>query len=435
MHMPQFTMDKCTLVILACLVLVFGLPSVYSQPQIGSRCKNPNLILGPEQVSSLQQLNSLPPGTVIQLKAGLYKTKTNFVFSKNLTLCGAGSQETILDGSEIYFQSIISISNDKDELIEVTLEDLAITNGRGILNAGFYMSGRRTKVNLRHVTISGHEGFGILGVANQSQLTLQGVEIFNNGQDGLNLVGEDLTAVLQDVLVLDNGNPDGSCTGVALAGKKPASFLLQDIRIIAHRCIGLGLSGEAQVKVQNAHISNNGIGIMLQGQIKASLRDVWVKSNSVNPTGGEGILVTSGFTRGASPQVSLQRVRVSYSAQNGLLIKDSSVVELVESILDGNGVHPMCQKTGDNTRVCNGLAVQDQAQVTVMDSTIRANTDWGVGAYLKQCGYEADLFTGNLIFGGKNVIELNSQSSNQKGMGNPGNHPFKNLPDGNVCLP
>jgi hypothetical protein len=35
----------------------------------------------------------------------------------------------------------------------------------------------------------------------------------------------------------------------------------------------------------------------------------------------------------------------------------------------------------------------------------------------------------------KNVIENNNKSSVLNGMSNPGNHPFKSLPDGQVCLP
>ncbi len=50
-------------------------------------------------------------------------------------------------------------------------------------------------------------------------------------------------------------------------------------------------------------------------------------------------------------------------------------------------------------------------------------------------GFPYDAFTGSVIFEGTNIIEGNNRWGNQKGMGNPGNHPFKGLPDGQVCLP
>jgi sugar/nucleoside kinase (ribokinase family) len=63
--------------------------------------------------------------------------------------------------------------------------------------------------------------------------------------------------------------------------------------------------------------------------------------------------------------------------------------------------------------------------------------DWGVAAYLKKCGYNMDHFysTGEVTFQGTNVIEGNDTSGNHMVEGNPGNHPFKDLPDGQVCLP
>ncbi len=68
---------------------------------------------------------------------------------------------------------------------------------------------------------------------------------------------------------------------------------------------------------------------------------------------------------------------------------------------------------------------------------IRNNATWGVAAYLPQCSAPSvPLFTFDVIFeDDKNVIENNNRSGILNGMGNPGNHPFKDLPDGQVCLP
>lgn len=83
--------------------------------------------------------------------------------------------------------------------------------------------------------------------------------------------------------------------------------------------------------------------------------------------------------------------------------------------MEGNGTYPRCQEV---EIICNGIRVWDQAQLTLIDSTIKDNTDWGLAAWLKQCGYDRDLFTGQVVFEGQNVIEDNNKSGNHKG--NPG---------------
>lgn len=68
-----------------------------------------------------------------------------------------------------------------------------------------------------------------------------------------------------------------------------------------------------------------------------------------------------------------------------------------------------------------------------------ANADWSVGAALKQCGYEEDKFTGQVVFEDMRLEEIsgNSITNDQTGKGNPGNHPWNrpDVLDGQVCLP
>jgi hypothetical protein len=67
-----------------------------------------------------------------------------------------------------------------------------------------------------------------------------------------------------------------------------------------------------------------------------------------------------------------------------------------------------------------------QAQLKLTDSVIRENWDWGIAAALTQCGFPYDAFTGTVTFEGTNIIEGNNRWGNQKGMGNPGSHPWNN---------
>jgi len=80
--------------------------------------------------------------------------------------------------------------------------------------------------------------------------------------------------------------------------------------------------------------------------------------------------------------------------------------------------------------------VFEKARLKLSSTEIRGNAYWGLTANLQQCGFVSNSFEGEVIFeDGKNIIEGNNRSGKLDGMGNPGNHPFKNLPDGQVCLP
>lgn len=140
----------------------------------------------------------------------------------------------------------------------------------------------------------------------------------------------------------------------------------------------------------------------------------------------EGLLV---YGRG-----SFINVQIMNNGFYGLLAGGLAIVEVRDSFILGNGMDPECSHSEE---LCNGIGLWDQAQITLSDSMIKENGDWGIGAALKQCGYPQDVFTGSVIFEGTNIIEGNNRWGNQKGMGNPGNHPWNNpsVPDGQVCLP
>jgi hypothetical protein len=201
------------------------------------------------------------------------------------------------------------------------------------------------------------------------------------------------------------------------------------------------------VTLQNVTVSGNGFGLVV-GQGRVTLQDSQVSGNSA-----------SGLLMGSQAQVSLQGSEVSDNGLFGLKVFGSQVsltnstvsgngldglsvddeaqvtaqVTVEDSFIEGNGTAPNCNRPGDF--ICNGIEVSDEAHMELRGTTIRNNTGWGVAAFLKQCGYNEDLFAGTVTFEGENTIESNNTSGNHNGKGNPGNHPFKNLPDGQVCLP
>lgn len=208
------------------------------------------------------------------------------------------------------------------------------------------------------------------------------------------------------------------CTGsVELVGKAKAA--LRNARVSNDNGFGLYVKDFAQASLSDSVVSESQFGLFLQDSAQVDLSKTTLSGNAY------GL-----FSRG-SPKVKLTDSTVFQNEFDGLLVQGSSTMEIQSSTLKENGTGG-CE---EESVICNGLTVIDQARVTLTDSTIAKNTDWGVSAILKVCGYSEDRFTGQVTFKGKNTIPGNNVSRNQNGKGNPGNHPFKDLPDGQVCLP
>jgi nitrous oxidase accessory protein NosD len=164
------------------------------------------------------------------------------------------------------------------------------------------------------------------------------------------------------------------------------------------------------------------VGSIIAGAIGIQLENLAIT------TGGQGTALSI-FGQGR-----LSNVWIFENGFDGLGIAGPAIVEVHNSVISGNGTWPECSM---DWVICNGIALSGQAQLKLTDSGIRENWDWGIAASLKQCGYPQDAFTGTVTFEGTNIIKGNNRWSNQKGMGNPGNHPWNqpNVPDGQVCSP
>ncbi|MBI1744752.1 right-handed parallel beta-helix repeat-containing protein [Candidatus Acetothermia bacterium] len=209
---------------------------------------------------------------------------------------------------------------------------------------------------------------------------------------------------------------------------------LQDVQVSGNRGSGLFVGGSAQVSLTGSQVSTNvGSGLSVEGSAQVSLIYSQVSTN-----------VGSGLSVGGSARVSLSGSTIFGNTQ-GLVMEDSARAEVRQSLIIGNGTNPEMQLVDDcqagNPRrkadiMCGGIVVGGtEARLTLIGSIIQGNADWGLGAELKQCGGSEDKFTGKVVFEGTNTIEGNNRSGKLIGKGNPGNHPFKNLPDGQVCLP
>ncbi|MBI1743073.1 right-handed parallel beta-helix repeat-containing protein [Candidatus Acetothermia bacterium] len=458
-HMKPYVIGTAVVVVLALSIWAYGFlrtsTSIATQPQrtqqSSSACQNAGITVGPDQDLFMQQvIDREPSGAVVHLKPGTYRT--NVLITKSLTLCGEGPQQTILEGFQPR-RPVLRIRN--PEVIEVTVEGLAITKAK---TNPFNLDGgavdipgstpdhpypNHAQVALKNVTISASEGDGMtIRVAKVDdtystkdvRLTLQDVEISNNRYFGL--ASGNANVELRNVLFSNNGIAEQSdmCAAIAI-GEKSNNFVLQDSKIIGNHCDGLFISGEGNraegdnALIQNVQILNNpGKGIWVTGNVTATITDVSVDRSSV------GILLGIGL---GTPHLSLLRAKISHSSINGIQVDTLGVAKLQEVSIEDSGIDPTCQqlpvKSLDILQGCVGLGVTREAQVTLVDSKIRGSARWGIAAELGKCGYFRDEFIGKLTFEGRNVLESNNKSGNQKG--NPGDHPFKNSPDGQVCLP
>jgi hypothetical protein len=202
---------------------------------------------------------------------------------------------------------------------------------------------------------------------------------------------------------------------------------LEGLQVRGSQRRGLVIYGR-EVVIQDALVSGNRqFGLWVRGFATVSLH-----SSIVSGNGSDGLVVRDSAT------VSLQNSTISGNGEDGLDVWESATVEVRGSILEGNGTNPSCwisRRRWNPEMICNGIEVWGGSQLRLINSTIKNNADWGLAAVLKQCGYDRDRYSTNVVFEGHNVIEGNNKSGNHKG--NPGNHPWNRpgVPDGQVCLP
>lgn len=251
-------------------------------------------------------------------------------------------------------------------------------------------------------------------------LTLQGagreetiIRGYTHTNTGILVVGQ-AHVVLLDTQVI------GGIKGIEV--NDAARVHLQNLAVSGNT-YGISVTDSAQIDLQNAAISDSRVGLHLAPGSSAQAN---VSESIIYHNFGEGIYV------GGRSQLNLINSRVFANGIGGLSVDESAAAKIRQSRIEDNGTDLACEQAGLK---CSAVLVSGKTHLQLAEVTIRNNADWGLAALLKQCGYDADLFTGEVIFEDNNAIEGNNKLGKLNGMGNPGNHPFKNLPDGQVCLP
>ncbi len=122
---------------------------------------------------------------------------------------------------------------------------------------------------------------------------------------------------------------------------------------------------------------------------------------------------------------------------SGLNLEERAAVTVRQTWIGTTGINDWCLASQFDTQICSGIRLSGASQLTLIDAEIRDNSDWGISAHRKQCGFTQDTFVGTVRFEGTNTITGNNSSASATSLGNPGTHDWNqpDVPSGQVCLP
>jgi parallel beta-helix repeat protein len=212
------------------------------------------------------------------------------------------------------------------------------------------------------------------------------------------------------------------------------------LKALPERGLVISIIAEAQgVRLEGLAVTGSYDGLFVYGQV--TLKGIQVsesKNSGLDVRGSAQVILTNsqvsnnwwdGLWVSGSATVSVTSSQLSGNEWAGLEVGGSATVVVRSSIIEDNGTHEECKEID---RICNGIKVGGKSQTTITESKIINNTDWGLAARLKKCGYKEDDFTGKVTIDDKTVIEGNNRAGNHKG--NPG-WTGPPMSDGQVCLP
>lgn len=350
----------------------------------------------PGDFQNLQEaIDAIAPGGTVLLQDGTYEI--GLTLWKPVTVRGTATLRA-LSGRQL----VLSVIADAQP---VALEGVTIAESRG---DGLLLYGQAT---LRTVKILNHADDG-MEIAGSAVVQFVNSTLSGSGDDGI-FVSENAQLILIDSTISENG-------GDGVEARDSTRVRLQNSQITKNKLRGLEVRTAAQLELTNSRVTaNQSDGLALRDSAQATLESAQIFKNSA-----DGLLVTD------KARAALVNSTIAENGNDGLEVSGAAIAELRRTVLQGNGSAEACLRAD---QLCNGVAVIGDAQVRLVDSAVRGSADWGIMAWLRRCGATFDFFRGAVTFEGANTIENNNRSGNHKG--NPGTHPFVNLPDGQVCLP
>jgi len=346
-------------------------------------------MLSPDQ-SIQAAIDDARRGDVICLEAGTWTE--NVEITRSLTLRGVGDERSTIRGrEEANVKGIVEISGSKRELRVIRLQHLELLGSKEL------------------GSLRGIHAFGS-SLTQSARLIVEDVHIKRTNA-GLWVVGPDVSARVERTIIEN--------IGVGIVARRQARLEVADTDIRKTGVGGIWLNNGVQADVRRTTVRDSGLGASRQGVgIKVGDRshlrlvDSAVLSNGVaQPDANARALRNAGVAVGVPSGPELSPVT-------------SASAEIVNSRIDGNR---------------HGVVVGKTADLHMESSQARQNMGWGLVAFAQPCLNNpltrADGLDGRLEFTGRNAIGANNASGNLDGQGNPGQHPFHHLPDGQVCLP
>ncbi len=350
----------------------------------------------PGDFQNLQEaLDAIAPGGTVVVQNGTYEV--GLTIGKPVTVRGTATFKALPER-----QLVLSVLA---EVQSVVLEGVTVTGSRG---DGLLLYGQTT---LKGAQISNHADDGI-EIAGSAMVQLISSSVSDSGDDGI-FVSERAQLTLTDSTVSGNG-------GDGIEARDSARVKLQNSQISNNKLRGLEVRIAAQLELVGSRVAENkSDGLAVRDSAQATAESAEILRNSA-----DGLLVTD------TAQALLTNSQISENGNDGLEVSGAANVEIRRTALQGNGTAEACLRTDT---LCSGVVVVGDVQVQLIESVVRGSADWGVMAWLRRCGAPFDFFGGRVTFEGTVALEGNNRSGNHKG--NPGVHPFANLPDGQVCLP
>lgn len=315
----------------AALVFVLGLLNLLSSAEPAAQGQSDCTVTVQPGQPIQQAIDAAPEGAVICLTAGTWEE--NIKINKLLTLRGMGQEQTKITGKG-KDEPVIEIFSEAE--IAVGIEGLTVAEAKradGILIIG------KARATISGSQISGNEWGGI-ELWDSTQATISGSQVSDNGAVGIWLRGS-AQATISSSQLLDNGD------------------------------VGIVLSGSAQATISGSQLSGNSYGIWLWDLAQATISDSQVLGN-----GFVGIVLVN------SAQATISDSQVSGNGTVGIVLLNSTQATIIGSTIEGNGKDEDCKR---KDWLCNGIFVSWKSRLKLVSSKVFNNTDWGVGAALKQC--------------------------------------------------
>jgi parallel beta-helix repeat protein len=303
----------------------------------------------------------------------VYSNRKVGISTKTAALTIASSR---IEGNEEYGLLVTNAT------VEIT-EKTAISNNRD----GLEVRGSAT-VSLSNSTASNNKEDGLV-VRDSATVRLTNTQISEN-DTGITLLGGEVS--------LESAQISRNRTGIDMLGGQAT---ISKTQISQNRRFGISIFDGSVTLQRGASLSNNFVGIFVAPVASAR---VALFNASVSDNSFLGIWLNSG-------QATIQNSTISGNGLQGIAIVGTKVM-ISGTVVDGNGTFPACSRPD---QICNGITVEGWAKATIVDSTLRNNTDWGLSAVLKKCGYPSDGFTGGVTFQGSNTITGNNKARNHEG--------------------